>query len=241
MKDKLYTIPVTEAFSEECDCPVCSIYNRLDKEAVDYMMGPSYMEGDIRMETNKVGFCREHYAKMYKKSNRLGLALMCDTHLQEIVRNLEKDGESLKIVKKGIFSKNKSENPKLLSFLNNISDNCYICNKINNSFERYIDTIFYLWEKEPDFKKLIEACKGFCFEHFVLLLNKGREKMNGDKYNEFVSVILPKEIEMLTALEKDVAWFIDKNDYRHKDDPWGTAKDSVERAVKTLSALNSEE
>lgn len=241
MKEKLYTIPVTEAFQAECDCPLCQIRKKLDKDATDYMMGPSYMEGDIRMETNKVGFCKEHYAKMYKMKNRLGLALMCDTHLQEIVRHLRTEGESLKTVKKGLFSKAPKDKPKLISFLNNISDNCFICNKINQNFDRYLDTVFYLWEKEPSFRELVKNAKGFCFEHFALLMDKGRENLSADAYNALVDEILPKQADVLEALEKDVAWFIDKNDYRHKDDPWGTAKDSVERAVKMLSALETEE
>ncbi|MCD8239571.1 MAG: DUF6062 family protein [Clostridiales bacterium] len=240
MKEKLYTIPVNEAFQADCSCPLCEIRKKLDKDATDYMMGPSYMEGDIRMETNKVGFCKEHYEKMYKMKNRLGLALMCDTHIQEIVKHLRTEGDSLKMVKKGLFSKAPKDKPKLNAFLNNISDNCYICNKINYNFDRYLDTVFFLWEKEPSFRDLVAKSQGFCFEHFSLLLDKGRENLSAEAYNDLVDLILPKEADMLEALEKDVAWFIDKNDYQHKDDPWGTARDAVERAVKTLSGLETE-
>lgn len=240
MKEKLYTIPVTEAFQSDCDCPMCAIHKKLDKDNVDYMMGPSYMEGDIRMETNKVGFCKEHYDKMYHMQNRLGLALMIDTHLQEIVKQLEKGQASLKEGKKGLFSKGSKEKPEVLSFLNNISDNCYICNKIKASFDRYIETIFVLWEKEPSFRELVKNVKGFCFEHFVLLLDKGKERLSKDNYDAFVDAIVPKQLEHMKELEKDVAWFIDKNDYKHKDDPWGNARDSVERAVKLLANLNEE-
>ncbi len=240
MKDKLYTIPVTEAFTEAEGCPLCAIHNKLDKDSVDYMMGPSYMEGDIRMETNKVGFCKEHYDKMYHMKNRLGLALMCDTHLQEIIKQLEKGAPSLKEGKKGLFSKGSKEKPEVLSFLNNISDNCYICNRINESFDRYIETIFFLWSKEPSFKELVKNCDGFCYEHFVLLLDKGKELMSKESYADMVDTIVPRQIEKLKELEKDVAWFIEKNDYLHKDDPWGNAKDSVERTLKMMTGLKVE-
>ncbi|MCD8215345.1 MAG: DUF6062 family protein [Clostridiales bacterium] len=241
MKEQLYTIPVTEAFQSECDCPLCAVHDKLDKDATDYSMGPSYMEGDIRMETNKVGFCKYHYDKMYHMKNRLGLALMCDTHIQEIIKQLEAKSDTLKEGKKGFFSKGSKEKPEVLSFLTNIADNCYICNKINSNFDRYLDTIFYLWEKEPSFKELVNKSKGFCFEHFTLLLDKGKENLSKEGYASLVDAVVPKELDLLKALEKDVAWFIDKNDYRHKNDPWGTAKDSVERAVKLLSALKVDE
>ena len=35
MKDeKIYSIPVTEAFEKDCECPVCAMYNRLEQDAV---------------------------------------------------------------------------------------------------------------------------------------------------------------------------------------------------------------
>ena len=37
------------------------------------------------------------------------------------------------------------------------------------------------------------------------------------------------------SLYDDVSKFCKKFDYRFQDEPWGTAKDSVERAVKILS------
>lgn len=238
MKEKLYTIPVTEAFQSDCSCPLCAIRDKLDKDGVDYMMGPSYMEGDIRMETNKVGFCREHYDKMYHMQNRLGLALMIDTHLQEIVKHLEKDKDTLKEGKKGLFSRGSKEKPELLSFLNNISENCYICNKINASFERYLDTVFFLWGKEPSFRELVKNSKGFCFEHFALLLDKGKDALSKENYDSLVDTIVPKQIEIMKELEKDVNWFVEKNKYEHRNDPWNNARDSVERAVGLLAGLD---
>lgn len=60
MKEQLYTIPVNDAFAVDCECPVCSMYDSLEKDAIEFTMGPSYMEDDIRMETNKIGFCTHH-------------------------------------------------------------------------------------------------------------------------------------------------------------------------------------
>ena len=49
MKEQLYTIPVNDAFNEPCECPLCKIYDNLEQESIDFMLGPSYMEDDIRM------------------------------------------------------------------------------------------------------------------------------------------------------------------------------------------------
>ena len=65
MKEKIYTIPVNDAFSSDCECPICSMYKALEDDAVSYTMGPSYMEDDIRAVTDKKGFCQKHLKKVY--------------------------------------------------------------------------------------------------------------------------------------------------------------------------------
>ena len=64
MKEQLYTIPVNDAFAVDCECSVCSMYDSLEKDAIEFTMGPSYMEDDIRMETNKIGFCTHHVKQL---------------------------------------------------------------------------------------------------------------------------------------------------------------------------------
>ena len=64
MKEQLYTIPVNEAFARDCECPVCAMYHKLKEDALDFTLGPSYMEDDIRMVTDKVGFCKEHVKEL---------------------------------------------------------------------------------------------------------------------------------------------------------------------------------
>ena len=85
MKETIYTIPVNEAFDKDSECPFCDLHNSLEQEGIEYMLGASYMEDDIRAETDKVGFCKRHYEMMYKNGNRLGLALMVQTHLQKVL------------------------------------------------------------------------------------------------------------------------------------------------------------
>ena len=79
--EKIYTIPVNEAFDasaadKSCGCPFCALYNGLEKKETDAILGAAMMEPDIRIETNKKGFCRTHYDLMFGYKNRLGLALI---------------------------------------------------------------------------------------------------------------------------------------------------------------------
>ena len=89
MKEKIYTIPVNDAFSSDCECPICSMYKALEDDAVSYTMGPSYMEDDIRAMTDKKGFCQKHLKKVYDCENRLGFALVMKTHLDKVINDIE--------------------------------------------------------------------------------------------------------------------------------------------------------
>ncbi len=60
MKNHIHTIPVLEAFNkakEQGGCPFCRMFDKLNADAIDFIMGPAYMEDDVRMETNRTGFC----------------------------------------------------------------------------------------------------------------------------------------------------------------------------------------
>ena len=76
MKEQLYTIPVNDAFAVDCECPICVMYQELEKNAVIFTMGPSYMEDDIRAVTDKIGFCTEHMRQILGMENKLGVSLV---------------------------------------------------------------------------------------------------------------------------------------------------------------------
>ncbi|HOK42309.1 MAG TPA: DUF6062 family protein, partial [Thermoclostridium caenicola] len=84
MKERIYTIPITEAFEQDTECPLCVCEKKLEQDALEYALGPSLMEPDSRMETNRMGFCAHHFTKLYNsQKNRLGLGLIIETHLAE--------------------------------------------------------------------------------------------------------------------------------------------------------------
>lgn len=240
MNEQIYTIPVNDGFEEGGECPFCNMYNKLEKEALDYMLGSSYMEDNIRMETNKIGFCQKHYSMMYKKQNRLGLALMLQSHIQKISADIENLSNNLKSnKKKGLFSKT-VEN-KVTPYINNIAESCYICNKITASMDRYFDTFFYMWKKDNEIKEKVKNSKGFCIEHFATLIDMADKKLKGNEYNLFINTIIPLEIENIKRLEKEVDHFTNKFDHNYKDAPWGTAKDALPRAIQKIASQKVEE
>lgn len=238
MAEKIYTIPVNEAFDKHSECPVCTMYQRLEDDSVEYVLGSSYMDEDIRTETNIYGFCRPHMKILSVQQNRLGLALILKTHVDEMKK------QALKEAKKPIKPKSmlkKVEDAPLGVWALNKSKECFMCNRINVLFPRYVDTIIHLYKKDPDFRKKYESCKGFCLEHFGMLILKAQEKMDKNELPAFVELTTRLYTENLERLSEDLDWFSVKYDYRFKGAPWKNARDSIERAItKTNSIVPSE-
>ena len=60
MKEQLYTIPLNDAVNAQDECPFCFIHRSIEQDLLDFVLGSgsSYMEADIREQTDKAGFCR---------------------------------------------------------------------------------------------------------------------------------------------------------------------------------------
>ena len=223
MKEQIYTIPINEAFDEICECPLCIIERQLEKEAVEYELGPAMMEPDHREESNEKGYCRRHLEMMLESPNKLSLALILDTHLQEV----RKKTSGLSAEKKGLFKK---EKPTIAETV----DSCMVCQKLDKTMKRYCSVLADIWKDEPEFRKKFDESKGFCLPHFEMLLKYGN--------TEFLKALIEKEEKELARINEDIHKFTLKFDYRNRDMEWGTAKDAPERCVeKTVGYRKNEE
>ena len=96
---------------------------------------------------------------------------------------------------------------------------------------RYIDTIFHLWKKDPEFREKFANCKGFCTYHYGILYDEGSVKLPKDAYAEFQEILNKTYFAGMERVNGDIGWFIDKFDSRFKDEPWKNAKDSLPRGI----------
>ena len=174
MKEQLYTIPVNDAFRSDKECPVCALYQELEQNSIEYTMGPSYMEDDNRAMTDKLGFCRHHIQMLYQQKNRLGLALMLKTHTDKTIRDLKELSKN-KPSAGGLFKRTADTSP-VGTYIKELESHCFICERMIDTFDRYIDTIFHLWKKDSEFRDAVSKCKGFCTYHYGILYDTGSVK-----------------------------------------------------------------
>ena len=129
MAEQLYTIPVNDAFGTDCECPLCLMWKDLEKNAIEFTMGPSYMEDDNREVTDKLGFCARHMEIMYRNKNKLGLALMLKTHTDKTIREMKALAAGEKPKAAGFFSK-KTDTPPMIEYINRLESTCFVCGRI---------------------------------------------------------------------------------------------------------------
>lgn len=242
MKEKLYTIPLMDAFSANDECPLCFIEQKLLNDALDFTLGASssYMESDIREQTDNMGFCREHLRKMYIYGNTLGNALILKTHLAKLNTELKEQLSLFKPVKQSVFSKLKGGGSD--SGLNQIGDwaakkekSCFICDYINNTYDRYIDTFFFLFKSNPEFIEMIRASKGFCLHHFGDLTRTAALKLNSEQQKQYSEAVFPVMSENMNRMYEDMSWLVEKFDYRNADADWKNSKDALQRGIQKIT------
>lgn len=236
-KEEIYTIPVIDAFNEVCECPLCFLYEKLEKDSVDFVLGPSYMEIDVRGFTNEFGFCRTHFTQLYAEPNRLGVALMLESHMKKIRTDLRKN------IKKGVkpagmLKRKKETDGGLSQYTKEIVESCYICNRVDGFFDRYLDTFFYLWKKDEAFRDKFIASKGLCLKHFGVLYDKGLELLNKKSQDDFIELLVTLQENNFDRVIEDIEWFITKFDYRFEKEPWKNSKDAVIRSIQKIASFD---
>ena len=98
MKETLYTIPLNDAFMAKDECPFCFIERNVEQDLLDFTLGSgsSYMESDVREATDKAGFCRTHFKKMFDYGNTLGNGWILKTHYVQINKELKEQIQQVK-------------------------------------------------------------------------------------------------------------------------------------------------
>ncbi len=239
IKETIATIPLMDAFGAGDECPFCFLEREAEQHAISFILGSAYMEDDIREKTDDAGFCRHHFKMMYDYGNRLGSALILSTHLKKL--NLELGGElrNFSPKKSGLLKRMKRTDVKnaeaktpLGAWIRRKEASCYVCDHFRDIYNRYLDTFFDLYRKNSDFREIFGKSRGFCLPHFGDLVETAEDKLSEDQKKEFYPQVFALMQDNIDRVQKDVSWFVEKNDYRNRDKDWGSAADSIQRAMQ---------
>lgn len=239
MKEKLYTIPLNDAMMAADECPFCFIERQVEQDLLDFVLGSgsSYMESDIRDLTDQAGFCRTHFKKMFDYGNTLGNAWILKTHYKKTIEEMEKEfgaHKPVKITLKDRFGKNHEKKDSVALWAAKRDQSCYICDQFAQTYERYLDTFFVMYKKDPEFVQKVRSSKGFCVHHFGDLCDAAQLRLGDKEKDAFYSEMFALMKENMERLFEDVSWMIEKYDYKNKDADWKNSKDAIQRGMQKL-------
>ena len=244
MNEKLYTIPLNDAVNAQDECPFCFVERNIEQDLLDFCLGScsSYMESDVREATDKEGFCRMHFKKMFDYGNTLGNAWILKTHYKRINEELKALTSSYSQENKfaskaslmGKLRKNTESNNPIGVWVREKENSCYICNRYKDTYARYLDTFFVMYKKDSEFRDKIAHSKGFCLSHFGDLCEEAEKKLNDKEKADFFPMVSKLMNENMNRLLEDVSWMVEKFDYRNQDADWKTSKDAIQRGMQKL-------
>lgn len=245
MKEELYTIPLMDAFRENDECPFCYIERNVEQNALDFVLGSdaSYMQDHVRMETDRIGFCREHYRKMFAYGETLANALILETRLKFLMKEMQKEmksyGPTSKIglmdkMRKDVSATRDSNN--VSKWVHEKEESCYICNHIKRNYDRYVATFFYLYKKaDKEFIDLVKNGKGLCLHHLADILDAVPLYLNEKEQVSLREILFAQMEANMERVLGDIDWLEKKFDYRYKDAEWKDSRDAVQRAMQKIT------
>lgn len=245
MRYHIDTIPVWDALKLEGECLLCALHRKNELSEAERYLGASVMEPDTRIQVNAKGFCPHHQAMLFGMSNRLGHALMLESHLAETRERTAKpfaalkkaaraysDSSMLDRLKKGQSARRDLDS--LALELAALSHSCIMCDSIDENMDRYLHTFFHLYKTDTEFRNKFNNSKGLCLPHMADLVRLAPEELPAKDVADFITKLTDMETSNLDRMQEDISWFIKKFDYRFVDEPWYNSQDAVERTVNKL-------
>lgn len=226
MKETICTIPVNDIFAQTQGCPVCRMYELIEAQYIDYITGDAMMAPDVRIETNKKGFCHNHYKQMMQKGAKLPNALLMQTRLDYIRENMLPESDSAK------------PNKAQLDMINSTRHSCYVCDRINFDVNHLLNTVFVEFANNEDFRKMFENQEYICLNHYELMMRKAQSKggIKSKDMKAFCETLNTLTKRYLDTLYDDVTHFTTMFDYRNANGDFKNSKDSVQRSVRFLTS-----
>ncbi|MDR2042883.1 MAG: DUF6062 family protein [Clostridium sp.] len=239
MKEQLYTIPLNDAVNTRDECPFCYIERNIERDLLDFVLGSgaSYMEADVRDATDQAGFCRTHFKKMFDYGNALGNAWILKTHYQKTLGEMKRQFSSFrpgKVSFKDKFRRNAENGNTVGMWIRSRENSCYICNHFREAYARYLDTFFEMYQKDGPFREKISRGKGFCLPHFASLCEAADTRLGDQEKESFYRTVFAVMEANMERISGDVAWLVEKFDYRNQGADWKDSRDALQRGMQKL-------
>ena len=206
---------IYEKFKLGCECPLCAIEKTVTEQFLHEFLNDAVMEDDTRIKVGKKGFCDKHFDMLFKRQNKLSVALQIGTRAEKIARLFAP------VKSAGAAKKRAKEIETALS-------GCVICNLVNESMTKYYKTAAQMFVREKGFYKTLLSCKGFCAKHYGELLRYSSSA--GFAAKNYLSALGTIQERNFKRVQAELKAFCDSHDYRNAYKPLGDAENALPHA-----------
>ncbi len=242
MKLHIDTIPVWDAIRQGGPCFLCTMRDRSEATWAERFLGASVMEPEWRIRVNRHGFCARHHQLLYGMGNRLGHALMLESHMHETTaamnEALARAGKAADAMGRGGLGRSKARQEEAyraaVQDLGTMAEDCILCAHMAEDTANAVGTVLHLWQHDGEFRSVFAGCAGFCLPHLHALLADAPDLLPAKELPGFIDALTRIEGPAYETMGSDVSWFIKKFEYRYQAEPWKNARDAVPRAVNLL-------
>lgn len=214
--------------------PGCAICNLLLRDAERFLDGLLYErvnESDTQQSVrSRRGFCAEHAWQLLRyHGSALGAAILYRAATQEILSIL--DSAQISAVQPSglgriLGGKAQPDASALIDALAPQSP-CVVCELQSQAERRYLITLGeYL--NDARLGGAFRDSEGLCLPHTRMALRLMRDRAA-------IETLLRVQEQKWRSLSADLQTFIDRNNYRRMNEPMGAERDSVPRAIRSLS------
>ena len=222
MREDICTIPINDVFGPRDGCPFCRMRDMLEDRIAVYVTGAAMMEPDVRIETNRLGFCEPHFRMIRERGNRLSVALILESHLKEI--------EEL------VFSKKeKGPSKKDLAAAAQLEKSCFMCENIEKNMKHLSETVLTMWQTDAEFRSLYQEQPYICLPHYNFIMEHA-QRLPRRQYPAFAQETAALAAGYLRSLQEDITHFCRMFDYRSKGGDWGNSRDAIERSIQYITS-----
>ena len=123
MREDICSIPISEIFEPKDGCPFCRMRDMLEDRMATYITGAAMMEPDVRVETNRLGFCHQHFEQILQRGSRLSVALILESLLDEAGKEILPEDDKL-------------APKKILAAADRRAHSCFVCENVEKNMPR---------------------------------------------------------------------------------------------------------
>lgn len=206
-------------------CAVCRLVERAGSSYVEYLLYDLVNDPDVHQEFRaSLGLCGGHAQRMLEKGDGLGVAILYQAAVKELLGLLSKIPDAPR--SQGSLAKLVGRPTRADPAIPEPGDGCMVCHAEREAEKRYLRVLLDGAQDGSLEEGLLGGPGSVCIRH----LSRASALAGG----WLPSTLIDASREALKDLEADLGLYVRHSDYRFRKEPWGKERDSWKRVVERM-------